>query len=165
MKLEIDIAGAAHTVELSHDGSGLSCAIDDAPVNGNAIEVAPGIYSILIDGRSFEVRLEQFAGDLRASVGSAEYALRVRDPRKWERNRGAAVSFQGRHHVAAPMPGRVVRVLAEPGAVVTVGQGIVVVEAMKMQNEVRSPKDGRVERILVKEGQTVNAGDTIAVVA
>ncbi|MGH9573411.1 MAG: biotin/lipoyl-containing protein [Candidatus Acidiferrales bacterium] len=55
--------------------------------------------------------------------------------------------------------------LVAPGEIVKAGQGIVVVEAMKMQNEVRSPKAGKIERLLVKEGRTVNAGETIAVVA
>ncbi len=63
------------------------------------------------------------------------------------------------------MPGRVVRVLVALGETIKAGQGIVVVEAMKMQNEVRSPKSGSVERLMVKEGQSVNAGDTIALIA
>lgn len=165
MKLEIEIAGASHTVEMSQGEAKCSYTIDDTSVNADAVEVAPGIYSILIDGHSFEVRIALFGSDLRASVGSTEYALCVSDPRKWERNRGSAASSEGRQYVSAPMPGRVVRVLAKPGDSVIAGQGIVVVEAMKMQNEVRSPKEGRVERIFVKEGQPVNAGEVIAIVA
>jgi biotin carboxyl carrier protein len=63
------------------------------------------------------------------------------------------------------MPGKVVRVLVKPGEEVEAGQGIVVVEAMKMQNAVRSPKIGTVERVLVAEGQAVNAGEVVAVIA
>jgi len=62
------------------------------------------------------------------------------------------------------MPGKIVLVLVKSGEVVEVGQGIVVVEAMKMQNEIRSPKSGTVERLLVIEGQTVNAGEVVAIV-
>lgn len=165
MKLKIEIGGTAHTVDISQDDAKRSCSIDGVLVNADAIEIAPGIYSILIDGHSFEVRVAPFGGELRASVNSTEYVLRIRDPRKWERNRGAGSSYEGRQDVGAPMPGRVVRVLARPGDSVAAGQGIIVVEAMKMQNEVRSPKEGRIERVLVKEGQVVNAGDTIAIVA
>lgn len=165
MKLNIEIGGAAHTVDISQDDAKVSCSIDGTVVNADAIEIAPGIYSILIDGHSFEVRVAPFGGELSASVDSTEYVLRIRDPRKWERNRGAPSSSQGRQDVVAPMPGRIVRVLVRPGDSVTAGQGIIVVEAMKMQNEVRSLKEGRVERVLVKEGQVVNAGDAIAIVA
>jgi len=66
--------------------------------------------------------------------------------------------------VTTPMPGKIVLVLVKSGEVVEVGQGIVVVEAMKMQNEIRSPKSGTVERLLVIEGQTVNAGEVVAIV-
>ncbi len=63
------------------------------------------------------------------------------------------------------MPGKIVRVLVKAGETVEAGQGILVVEAMKMQNEVRSPKSGTVERLLVSENQSVAAGDVLAVVA
>jgi len=63
------------------------------------------------------------------------------------------------------MPGKVIRLLVKPGEAVEAGQGILVVEAMKMQNEVRSPKSGKVERLLVSENQAVNAGDTLAVIS
>jgi len=66
--------------------------------------------------------------------------------------------------VTAPMPGKIVRVLVKAGETVEAGQGILVVEAMKMQNEVRSPKSGTVERLLVSENQAVGAGDVLAVV-
>jgi biotin carboxyl carrier protein len=63
------------------------------------------------------------------------------------------------------MPGKVVRVLVKQGAAVEAGQGLLVVEAMKMQNEIRSPKSGKIEKLLVVENQTVNAGETLAVVS
>jgi biotin carboxyl carrier protein len=62
------------------------------------------------------------------------------------------------------MPGKVVRILTTPGAQVKAGQGIVVIEAMKMQNELRSPRDGKITAILVQEGKAVNAGEVVAVV-
>jgi acetyl/propionyl-CoA carboxylase alpha subunit len=165
MNIDLEIDGVPHTIALSEGNEKFAGTIDGIPMDADAVEIAPGVYSILIDGRSFEVCIAPLGGELRMSVGWAEYVVRVRDPRKWERNRDATASSQGLQSVAAPMPGRVVRILAKPGDPLSAGQGIVVVEAMKMQNEVRSPKEGRVERILVKEGQPVNAGDTIAVVA
>ena len=87
----------------------------------------------------------------------------VIDPTRRRRERGEA-EREGVQQIAAPMPEKVVRLLIEQGSPVEVGQGILVLEAMKMQNEVRSPKSGTVERLLVKEGQAVNAGDVLAVV-
>jgi biotin carboxyl carrier protein len=165
MKLEIEFGTNGHRVEIARTEREVECTIDGEAFKANVVEIASGIYSILIAGQSLEVRVERFGEGLRIGVGESAYDARVRDPRKWERNRGSAVSSDGRQHVMAPMPGRVVRVLVKTGEAVSMGQGIVVIEAMKMQNDVRSPKSGTVERLPVKEGQAVNAGDTIAVIA
>jgi biotin carboxyl carrier protein len=164
MKLQVELGGRSHTIEIGRFQARLAFAIDGAAVAAEAVEVAPGIYSILIANQSYEVRVEPFAGDLRIAVGEREFAASVRDPRKRGRNRAGSASSEGRQTITAPMPGRVVRVLVASGDEVTAGQGIVVVEAMKMQNEVRSPKQGKVEHLVVSEGQAINAGDTIAVI-
>jgi biotin carboxyl carrier protein len=170
MKIAIELDGKMRTIEI---GSGEArangralCTIDGRAVEADAIEVARGIYSILIEGASFEVRVEpDTTGSLRITVAGREYAARIRDPRQWRRNRGAVIEAEGRQRVIAPMPGKVVRVLVKPGEAVEAGNGILVVEAMKMQNEVRSPKSGKIERILVSEGQAVSAGEVLAVVS
>ena len=94
-----------------------------------------------------------------------EFTAEVVDPRAWRGRTHGAVALEGRQHVVAPMPGKVVRVLVHEGDTVESGQGILVVEAMKMQNEIRSPKAGTVERLNVKEGQPVNAGEVLCVVS
>jgi biotin carboxyl carrier protein len=168
MKLEIEIDGVMRTVEIASDAAraigSVRCTIDGRAVEADAIEVAPGIYSILIEGASFEARVEPDATRLRITVAGREYAAQIRDPRQWRRNRGAALDAEGSQRVVAPMPGKVIRVLVKAGEAVEAGKGILVVEAMKMQNEVRSPKSGKVERVLVSEGQTVSAGEVLAVV-
>ena len=164
MKLEIHLAGKSHTVEFVEVSNETRISIDGHAIAADACQIAAGVYSILIDGKSFEARLEPFGSDLRIAVGENEFTARVSDLRKWKRGGGAGHSTDGHQIITAPMPGRVVRVLVKPGDAINSGQGIAVVEAMKMQNEVRSPKSGSVERVLVKEGQTVNAGDTIAVI-
>jgi len=164
MKLQVELGGGSHTIEIGRFQARLAFAIDGAAVAADAVEVAPGIYSILIANQSYEVRVEPFAGNLRIAVGEREFAASVRDPRKRGRNRAGSASSEGRQTITAPMPGRVVRVLVASGDEVAAGQGIVVVEAMKMQNEVRSPKQGKVEHLVVSEGQAINAGDTIAVI-
>ena len=164
MKVEIALDGKNHQVELAKVGERLRCAIDGVPLEADAVQLAPGIYSILIDGESLEVRVEPDGGGLRLSVANHEWRAEIRDPREWRRNRGSTAEAEGRQRVSAPMPGKIVRVLVENGDSVDAKQGLFVVEAMKMQNEIRSPKSGKVERLLVTEGQTVNAGDVLAVI-
>jgi biotin carboxyl carrier protein len=164
MRVEITLNGTSHEVELAKVGERLRCTIDGAPLEADVAQIAPGIYSILIDGESLEVRVERDGTGLRLSVADHEWRAEVRDPREWRRNRGGASEAEGRQQVTAPMPGKIVRVLVRAGDAVDVKQGLFVVEAMKMQNEIRSPKSGKVERLLVTEGQTVNAGEALATI-
>ena len=161
MKLEIEFGGTLRLVELTIDQNRVCARIDGRLVEADAVEVSSGVYSILIAGRSFVVRVEATATGLRTHVRGREYLSEVRDPREWRRNRGAAAEAEGRQKLLAPMPGKVVRLLVAAGDRVESGQGLLVVEAMKMQNEVRSPKSGTVETLLVREGQTINAGETL----
>jgi biotin carboxyl carrier protein len=165
MKLEIALNGKAHQVELAQIGERLRCTIDGTPLEADAVQIAPGIYSILIDGESLEVRVEPDGAGLRVATGDREWRAEIRDPRQWRRNRSGGSEAEGRQQVSAPMPGKIVRVLVRAGETVGAKQGLFVVEAMKMQNEIRSPKSGKVERLLVSEGQTVNAGEVLAIIA
>ncbi len=167
MKFEVELGGRTRIVEWAHADGRAQWRIDGRVVDADAVEVATGVYSILIDGESYEARVEAGAGQgtmLRVIVAGREYAAEVRDPRQWRRDRGAALEAEGRQQVIAPMPGKIVRVLVKAGDTIQAGEGIIVVEAMKMQNEVRSPKSGRVERVVVTEGQAVNAGSVLAIV-
>lgn len=167
VKREIELGGKTHTVEWTAAAGRTQWTIDGRAVDADAVEVGNGVYSILIGGESLEARVEKTpgpSGRLRAFVSGREYALVVRDPRRWRKLRGAAAEAEGAQQVLAPMPGKIVRVLVAAGDAVSAGQGIAVVEAMKMQNEVRAPKSGKVARLHVREGQTMSAGEAIAVV-
>ena len=174
MKLEIEIRGRTRTLEIerrsgnSGGGAGkLACRLDGQPVEVDAVEVATGVYSILLGGRALEVRVQPVEGTrgLRVHVGGEEVSAEISDPRTWRGKRGTALQAEGRQQILAPMPGKVIRVLVGHGDAVEAGQGLLVVEAMKMQNEIRSPKSGKVERVVVSEGQAVIAGETLAVVS
>jgi biotin carboxyl carrier protein len=165
MKLEVQVGGRMRSVGVIRVGESVRYELDGRQVNADAVEVARGVYSILIGGQSFEVRVVARGADLQANVEGRDLHVEVVDPRQWRRDRGTGVEAEGRQQIAAPMPGKVIRVLVRAGDAVEMGQGLVVVEAMKMQNEVRAPKSGTVERMLVSEEQAVNAGDIIAVVA
>jgi len=142
--------------------------IDGEPVDpishATVVEVEPGVYSILVDGASHEVRVEAGQGDAgNATVGKRRFDYQIDDPRQWKRS-ASAEGGQGRAAILAPMPGKVVRILVAVGDEVEAGQGIVVVEAMKMQNEMKAPRAGRVAAIQVKENDSVVAGAILAVV-
>lgn len=165
MKLDVEIEGKTHRVELLQ-APDLSRWIADAhPLDADGKEVSPGVYSILVQGESFEVRVERIGSELRATAQGREYRLAIRDPREWKKNRAGAAEAEGRQQVLAPMPGKVVRILVAAGEQVQAGQGLMVVEAMKMQNEIHAPKSGKIERLSVTEGQTVNSGEVVAVVS
>jgi biotin carboxyl carrier protein len=164
VKLQIEVDGKRRSVELTQAGERPVWTVDGQRLEADAVEVSPGIYSILIDGKSFDVRVELAGAALRTTVGSREFKVVIQDAREWRRKRGGALEAEGRQHVLAPMPGKIVRVLVQAGDAVRAGQGLLVVEAMKMQNEIRAPKSGTIDRMAVLEGQTVNAGEVVAVV-
>jgi biotin carboxyl carrier protein len=153
-------------IELEREAVGWRVTLDGQPVTVDAVEIAPNTLSILLDGHSFEITVTPSPGDkLNLHAGSQEFIAEVIDPRAWSGRRHGNVEAEGCQQIVAPMPGKVVRLLVQAGDHVEAGQGLVVVEAMKMQNEVRSPKSGTVERILAREGQAVNAGEVLCVVA
>jgi biotin carboxyl carrier protein len=116
-----------------------------------------------MDGRSYDARVEEAAGGLVVVIGGYRFEIEVRDPRRWSRKSGGR-GGEGVETVLAPMPGKVVRVLVAPGDAVAPGQGIVVVEAMKMQNEMQASRAGRVVTVPAKEGATVAAGEVLATI-
>jgi len=169
VKLRIQLAGRKHEADLRLEGRRVSGTLDGRPVEADAVEVSPGIYSILLsgplDGAAYEIQVEPAPSGLTVTAGGRRFRAHVIDPRQWQGRRGGSVEAEGRQSILAPMPGKVVRVLVAQGDKVDAGRGILVVEAMKMQNEIRSPKTGTVERLAVEEGQAVNAGDVLAIVS
>jgi len=126
-------------------------------------EVMPGVFSVLLDGRSYQVNVAPHADGFEVWVGLERYFISLADPRDRALNSRQGGSA-GPVELRAQMPGKIVKLLVAVGSAVTAGQGLIVVEAMKMQNEVKAPKDGIVTRIHVAEGATVAAGDPLLVV-
>jgi biotin carboxyl carrier protein len=131
----------------------------------DAIAVGGGAYSVLLGGTAFEVQVVPEAHGLSVLCRGQEFHASVRDPRAWRRGAGGRQEAQGRQQVLAPMPGKVIRVLVTAGEAVEARQGLVVVEAMKMQNEIRAPKNGLVDRVFVREGQAVTSGEPLVSIA
>jgi biotin carboxyl carrier protein len=164
MKLDVMVDGAVERIELLSPAPSCRFQFGDGPVRDADVEVPePGVYSVLLDGRSYEARVEERADCLVVVIDGHRFEIEVRDPRRWSR-RGSARGAGGVQSVTAPMPGKVVRVLVAAGETVNPGQGIAVVEAMKMQNEMKAPRAGKVIAIAVKEGATVAAGEILATI-
>lgn len=167
MKTEIQINGVRRTIEF--DRSRMDFAVDGRKIIADAVEISAGRYSILLNGRSFDVTvekdvtMEKVGGSFLVRTADDEFHVEILDPRSWRRSRGGSITLEGRQQVTSPMPGKIVRVLATAGEKVEAGQGLLVIEAMKMQNEIRSPKSGIVEKLAL-EGQTVTAGEILAVI-
>ncbi len=164
MLYEITVDGKPHRLELAKSDGHWECRLDGRAIEIDAVITRRDVLSLLVDGRSYEIKREQSATDLHMWVGSTRFAVELRDPRSLRSRRAGGGEEQGPRKLVAPMPGRVVRVLAAEKSEVDVGQGIVVVEAMKMQNEIKSPKKGTVQKILAVAGAAVNAGDVLAIV-
>ncbi len=139
------------------------CRLDGRELEVDAVLARPDVLSLRIGNLAYEIKSERVASDLHLWVGSTRFAAEVRDPRSL-RSRSRAGEDHGPRKIVAPMPGKVVRLLVRDGDAVEAGAGIVVVEAMKMQNEIKSPKKGTVEKILVTAGAAVNAGDVLAII-
>jgi biotin carboxyl carrier protein len=168
MKYEVVIGGKRRTVEIFRSAdqpSRVTVNIDGRNVEADAVKIAPFAYSVIIEGQSFEVRGELEPSGLLLKVGGAKFRVEIADPRSWRRERSAGTNPSGPQQIAASMAGKVVRVLVVQGDRVESGQGLLVVEAMKMQNEIRAPKAGTVERLSAMQGQSVSPGEILAVIA
>jgi len=163
MNYDITIDGKHYRLDLNRAEGRWSCRVDGREVEVDAVLARPDALSLRIGNLAYEVKCERVAGQMHLWVGSVRFAAEVRDPRSL-RGRVRAADDRGPKKLTAPMPGKIVRVLVSQGDAVEAGAGVLVVEAMKMQNEIKSPKKGTIQKILVGEGAAVNPGDVLAIV-
>jgi biotin carboxyl carrier protein len=122
-------------------------------------------YSLIVDNRSFEIEVDNSGDEYRVLVDGRNYHVHLVDERRVRVGGGQSdIQLQGRQKVSVPMPGKVIAVLVSEGDSVERGQGLVIVEAMKMENEVRSPIAGEIREIKVKPGEAVEGGAVLVVV-
>ncbi|HWO43917.1 MAG TPA: biotin/lipoyl-containing protein [Candidatus Eisenbacteria bacterium] len=122
-------------------------------------------YSLIVDNRSFEIEVDRSDDEYRVLVDGRNYRVHLIDERRARMEGGeSGFRLQGRQTVSVPMPGRVIAVLVAEGEAVEKGQGLVIVEAMKMENEVRSPVAGIVKEIKVKAGDAIEGGAALVIV-
>jgi len=167
MKLRADIAGKSYSVDSRRYGSRVVTEIDDRRYELYIHESGLQEFLLIHDGRVFDCRVEgrpESGKTIDVIVGVTSYAIALTDPKRLRGSKASDTRTIEAAHIVAPMPGKVVRVLVGVGEQIDDGSGIMVVEAMKMQNEMKSPKAGVVVALNVQVGATVNRGDVLAVV-
>jgi biotin carboxyl carrier protein len=151
------------TIRKLTDGA-LAVTVEDRAYSLDARLVEPGVYWLKWNDRSFEATaVGGTPNAYTVSIGGCRFKVEMEDNRRALRKAGREGNA-GVVEIRAPMPGKIVRVLAAQGTTVESNQGVVVMEAMKMQNEIRSPKAGTVTKLAVSEGMAVNLGDLLATV-
>lgn len=165
MKLQVDLNKEKYNVEIRRDGDRVFATIDDRSYELEASEPEPNVFLLKHESKVYEAYLSpEVTGASRVRIGANEFEITIHDPKRLRGSGSTHEQSEGLAEIKTAMPGKVVRVLVKPGAEVKKGDGVIVVEAMKMQNEMRSPKDGVVKEIRSSEGATVNAGDVLAVI-
>ena len=163
MKYEVEIQGRAVTAEVEQHGERIEAQIDGRHYELKVVSPERDVYTIFDSDRVYEARVWASDRDaLRVRIGGIVFSTIVIDRK--HRRPTTEHRTEGRQNLTAPMPGKVVRILLSAGDDVAAGQGVLVVEAMKMQNEIKSPKSGRVVEVRVSEGESVNANQVLVVV-
>jgi biotin carboxyl carrier protein len=167
MKLHATISDYQTDVRIEDEGQRVFAEIEGRRYELEVHESGAGSYLLIAGGVVFDCRIEgrpESGKSIDVVAGTAHYSVTLTDPRRLRSAAGPAGHGDDVARIVAPMPGKVVRVLVAMGDQVDAGAGIVVVEAMKMQNEMKTPKAGKVTALSAELGATVNAGDVLAVI-
>jgi biotin carboxyl carrier protein len=167
MQYKAIINGETVEVAFERTATGIEAAVGGRKYSLDVSLVKPGVFLLNWDTRSIEVSVLP-EGDISSistvSIEGQRISVEILDGRKMLQRPVRNSDRGGASEIRSPMPGKIVRVLLTAGAEVAAGQGIVVMEAMKMQNEMKSSISGRIRKIEVVEGETVRSGDLIAIV-
>ena len=161
---ELVLEGRRQTLSLERSGDRAWAELAGKSFDVDVSQLSEGAFSLILEGRSHDVSVSPHPGGFQVFVDGEAFQVGLHDPRRGGPPASGKAEAAGPMALSAPMPGKVVRILIAQGEAVRKGQGLVVVEAMKMQNELPSPKSGRVRAVRVAEGQAVNAGEPLVVV-
>jgi biotin carboxyl carrier protein len=167
MKLLAELNKETHEITLEQTGEKIFAEIDGRTYELEATEPEPNVYLLKYNHQIFEVFVspdKKSNEPFQVNIANHNLEIKISDPKRLRGTGAGNNEIEGAAEIKTAMPGKIVRVLVEEGAEVKAGDGIIVVEAMKMQNEMKSPKDGIIKEIRFAEGATVNAGDVLAVI-
>ena len=167
MKLNAELNNENYEIEIKSEGEKVFARVDDREYELEASKVEQNVYLLKNDHKIYEVFVSPKSDEnapYKVKIKNYDFEINLIDPKRLRGSKTADGQADGIAEIKTAMPGKLVRVLIEPGAEIKQGEPILVVEAMKMQNEMKSPKDGIVKEIRFAEGATVNAGDVLAVI-
>jgi biotin carboxyl carrier protein len=178
VQYEVEVGGRRLQVVVTRSGDGFAVAVDGRIRHVDAARIDAHTLSLIVDrgdglkavpsgqapSREVSVAADPISGQLTVHVGATAVAVTLNGRRRWGRKDEGAATGSGPQRLVAPMPGKVVRVLVKAGDQVTARQPVVVVEAMKMENELRASRGGTVAEILAREGMSVDAGALLLVI-
>ena len=161
MKLQAELNQQKHDLEIKREGGKVFASVDDRHYELEASEVEIDVYLFKFNNQIYQIYVSPNG---IVNVGNHQFEIGITDPKRLRGSSGASEQTDGVAEIKTAMPGKVVRILVEQGAEIKQGEGVIVVEAMKMQNEMKAPKDGIIKEIRVAEGATVNAGDILVII-
>jgi biotin carboxyl carrier protein len=170
MKLKAQLSGTEHEISIALVDDSAVADIDGRHYEIDVRELAYGEYLLRSASNVYKCRVEWkreqlFSGGFfRVVLRRQNYGVAITDPKRLRSGQGSAAHQTGAAEIVSPMPGKIVRILVSAGATLEAGAGVIVVEAMKMQNEMKAPKAGVVVSINTEEGATVDAGEVLAVI-
>lgn len=168
MKLIAELNDETHEVKIKRDdGLYLTAEIDGRVYELEVSEPEPNVYLFKHQNRVYQIFVspnEKAGEPFAVNAGNQNYEIKIVDPKRLRGSGAGVTSAAGASEIKTAMPGKIVKVLAKTGAEIKQGEGVIIVEAMKMQNEMKSPKDGVIKEIRFAEGATVNAGEVLAVI-
>jgi len=167
MQYEVEIGGRLLHVAVTRAGDGFAVTVDGRTRQVDAARIDAHTLSLLVDtvwSKEVSIAADPVGGQLGVHVGATPVTVTLNGRRRWGRKDEGAGTASGPQRLVAPMPGKVVRVLVKSGDPVTVRQPVVVIEAMKMENELRASRVGTVAEVHVSEGMSVDAGALLLVI-
>ncbi|MCY7377111.1 MAG: acetyl-CoA carboxylase biotin carboxyl carrier protein subunit [Pyrinomonadaceae bacterium] len=167
MKLIAELNDEKHAVEIKRDGLNLTADVDRRIYELEISEPEPNVWLFKHANKIYQIFVapnERAGEPFAVNVGNQTFDIKILDPKRLRGSSGDGEHADGASEIKTAMPGKLVRILVEKGAEIKKGDGVLIVEAMKMQNEMKSPKDGIVKEIRFAEGATVNAGDVLAII-
>ena len=167
MKLQAEIGDEKHEIEVRHADGKVFASVDGREYELEVSEPETNVYLMRHAGRVHEFFVApntQTGEKSKVSSGRTTFEVSITDPKRLRGSAIAGASSDGAAEIRTAMPGKVVRIIMDVGASVESGDAVMVVEAMKMQNDLKAPKPGVIKEIRVAKGQTVSAGDVLAVI-
>lgn len=161
MKLFAELNSEKYQIEIKRNGENVFAKIDEREYELEASEVEPNVWLLKNNNQIHQIYVSPNG---IVNIGNHQLEVNLIDPKRLRGSASSASGAEGKAEIKTAMPGKIVRILVEIGVEVAVGEGVIVVEAMKMQNEMKSPKDGIIKEIRFNEGETVNAGDVLVII-